>query len=119
MLGASVRNQQLHAHVLPREVIRGVVGGLPHKLESLRVGDELSAKVRPHSLWSVLDMNALSDFRNRSFHNAPQFLPSTAFRSPLKHVQGQRRCTYHSSRIDSHNVHCASFQVPSWSRSTV
>jgi hypothetical protein len=61
-----VRSQQFHAYVLPREVVRGVVGDLPNELEALRVGDELSAEVRSHPFGPVLDMNTLSGLRHRT-----------------------------------------------------
>src|SRR5262249_37539578 len=64
--GVPVRSQQLHAYVLPGEVIRGVVGDLPHELEAPRVGDELTAKVRAHPFGPVLDMNTLSRLRHRT-----------------------------------------------------
>src|SRR5215469_4911765 len=56
-----VRRQQLHAYVLSREVVRGVVGDLPNEFQALRVGDDLSAEVRSHPFGSVLDMNTLLD----------------------------------------------------------
>jgi len=65
-LRVPVRSQQLHAYVLPREVVRGVVGDLPNELEALRVGDELSAEVRSHPFGPVLDMNTLSGLRRRT-----------------------------------------------------
>src|SRR5262245_51365091 len=64
-LGVSARSQQLHAHVLPREVIRGVIGDLPHELEALCVGDEFSAEVGTHSFSSAIDVNTLSGLRHR------------------------------------------------------
>src|SRR5262249_14474943 len=79
MLDVPVRNQQLHAHVLAGEVIRGVVGDFPHKLEPLLVGDELSAKVRSPPFWSILDMKTLPDFRHRTRHNAPSCLSFDSF----------------------------------------
>jgi hypothetical protein len=75
--GVSVRSQQLHAYVLPREVIRGLVRDLPHELEALRVGDELSAEVRAHPFGPVLDMNTLSDLRHRTLPQSTSLVWAT------------------------------------------
>src|SRR5262249_19586639 len=64
--GVPVRRQQLHADILSRKVIRGVVRDLPYELEALRVGDELAAEVRAHPFGTVLDMNTVSGLRHRN-----------------------------------------------------
>src|SRR6202008_3275139 len=80
-LGVPVRSQQLHSYVRPREVIGRVVGDLPHELEFLRVGDELSAEVRSQPFGPVLDMNTLPGFSHRTLPRSMHFARATLINS--------------------------------------
>src|SRR5262249_37542916 len=105
VLGVPVRGQQLHAYILPREVIRGVVGNLPHELEVLRVGDEFPTEVCTHPFGSVLNMNALSCLRHCTLLWLTILLrakrhPRTSARAGQRRVAAYRDWTRRNPRFD-------------------
>src|SRR6266511_971397 len=64
VLYLTARRQELHADVLAREVVGGVVGDLPDKLGPGRVGDELTAEGGADPLGPVLDADSVSRVRH-------------------------------------------------------
>jgi hypothetical protein len=57
---ATARREELHADVVAREVVGGVVRDLPDQLRLERVGDELAAQVGPDPLRPVFDAHSVS-----------------------------------------------------------
>src|SRR5260370_13126792 len=64
----AVGRQELGAHVFAREVVRRVVGDLPHQLRAGRFGDELAAQEGTDPLRPVLDPNSVSLIGHRRLH---------------------------------------------------